>query len=144
MFRIRMFKPGDIKRLKHPRNDGLSRGDVLEAEEFAANSMTYTVSYDDDVVCVGGFFLQWKDCFYAWARVSKDIEGHGFGLTKVCRHIVRSAARMMAVKRVNILVLDGTDNLRWGKLLGFAEEYRMTDAAPDGRDVVGMVYKVGG
>ena len=79
---------------------------------------------------------------HVWGTVSRDVEGHGLGLTKAMRTAIshmREEAKKHRIHRLQTYVNpDSSIDVRWIEALGFQVESVMAGGRPDGGDF--LVY----
>lgn len=94
-----------------------------------------------EVAGIVGLNKLWDGVAQVWLLTSDVARGHGVSYTKECKRLMDFHSSRLGIHRVHIVVDAGIqENLRWAKVLGFEYESTMRHAAPDGGDMLVMVY----
>ena len=137
-FNIRHYEAGDLEKITFRACD---RMQIERQESMAQTGDVYTiVGNNDTILAVVGINRCWGLVGSAWAVVSDSMRGNGRRFAKAGRELLDHVVKMRGYRRLNIFVqASATENYRWARLMGFKDEYRMEEGAPDGGAMLGMV-----
>lgn len=138
MYQMKPFQAQDHDELKRLGGEGIG-GHLDMAPEmlkFMATHPSWTLFYNGNPVCAGGYVPLWPGRYLGWAFLNTLTPKHMLPITRYSRKVMA-----LPVGRVEISVRsDFAPGQRWAELLGFKIETPLLRAyGPKGEDHIGYV-----
>ena len=137
---VREYRPGDEKFIEIRPFDLIFNDHAGMAAVAQLSKWSYTALMETPVMLFGAS-EQWKGVAHAWFAAGQAIRGHGLSVVKIVRATLDAVAEQNGLRRYNTLVHGKSlENIRFAKVVGFDYEFTMYGGAPDGSNLLGMVY----
>ncbi len=133
---LKAFELGEEKLI--PLEDEASNWHRQLVSGLAHFGRTLTAVHEGRPVAIMGMIKLWDGVADTWSLIHPSSGVPARQLVRLVRGTLDDFAELEGLRRCNAIAVSEA-HIKWMRLLGYEHEFTMVHAAPDGRDLLGMV-----